>query len=160
MSLPRALALLALLAGTFSSTASVTVFPKPPEEADSADYQVFVRPAGSAAPLLPVPVYGSFQFAPGSPATLWGRPVSPLSFCSVDADEPVEITVRFLPALAAAGLDLRTATLRPLSLGLHPAVAAGAQRVREAAAGLDGDLRRAASGDKAERARSFPAIPG
>ncbi len=106
--------------------AVVTVYPQPEQERASADYQVFVRRAADpAAPLIPVTVYGSCQFDPASKQKLCGRAVSPLSFCSVDADEPVEIAVRFNPALAAAGIDPGKVVIRPLSLQLNPGVVAG-----------------------------------
>jgi len=120
-----------LLALVSTGVASITVYPKPDQEPDSADYQVWVRSAAHpSAPLTPVPVYGSFQFDLGSGQKLRGRPVSPVSFCSVDANEPIEITVRLESGLADAGIDTSRVIVRPLALQLHPVVSSGELHLR------------------------------
>jgi len=107
------------------AAATVTVFPKPAEEPGSPDFTVSVRGA-AGGPWQAVPVYLGEKFTPGSTQTQWGRPVSPLSFASVDTNEPIEVAVRLTPALAAAGVNTSTITVRPLALNIQTKVLDGA----------------------------------
>jgi hypothetical protein len=73
----------------------------------------------------PVFCYTSFRLDADSKQTIVGRPVSPVSFCTFDHQGPVEVEVRFLDGLKAAGIDTSTAVVRPLARDLAPKVEQG-----------------------------------
>ncbi len=123
-------AIVSLTVGVSSSFASLVVYPKPPEEPSSPDYTVNVRTTRGGPEFIAVPVYGSCRYDGASKETLWGRPVSPISFCSIDANEETQLEVRFEKSLADAGIDLKTVIVRPLALGIKPAVENGAIRFK------------------------------
>ncbi len=116
----RILAIATLTLHLFGSTASalVTIFPKAAteeEEPSSPFYEVFANGR-------PVPVYISHHFVEGSQERLWGRPVLPSSFCSLDTNEAVTITVRFRQPLLETGIDNTSVIVRPLAENIRPAV--------------------------------------
>jgi hypothetical protein len=106
-----------------AADARVVLYPAPVDELASADYQAWVNGE-------PVHCYTSYRFDAGSSVTIAGRPVSPVSFAYFDFEGSVEIRVRLLPSLAAAGLDTSTVVVRPLAHGITPEVVGGEFRFR------------------------------
>ena len=95
---------------------TVTVYPTPdnlPVSYLSSDYQVWVNDVS-------VPVYSSYRFDGDSTTTLWGRPVSPVSFCSFDSDQKVTVKIKLGADLKNAGIDTGKITVRPLRERIEP----------------------------------------
>ena len=83
-------------AGTNTAAPRLVIYPTPPGEPASQDYEVRVNGR-------PVFCYTSYRFDVDSKTALAGRPVSPVSFCSFDHEGPVEVEVRLLDGLRQAG---------------------------------------------------------
>ena len=106
-----------------SSASAAILYPAPPGEPVSSDYEVTVNGK-------PCFCYTSYRFDTTSTATIQGRPVSPVSFCYFDAADPVDIEVKMLDGLKQAGIDCSSVLVRPLAHGIKPAVKGNVARFR------------------------------
>ena len=123
MQVPYAVGLIVMAAVVAPGACGATLYPAPPGEPASQDYEVTVNGK-------PCFCYTSYRFDLTSDVTIQGRPVSPLSFCYFDADGPVDVEVRMLDGLRKAGVDRSRVVVRPLAHGIEPEVKADIARFR------------------------------
>jgi hypothetical protein len=112
---PHMISAIAVAVVAAPGAAEVTLYPGPPGEPASQDYEVSVNGQ-------PCFCYTSYRFDLTSEVTIQGRPVSPVSFCYFDADGPTDVEVRMLDGLREAGVDCSRLVVRPLARGIEPEV--------------------------------------